>query len=98
MNYGVAIFPSKQLQDKVNSYRKRYDPNYALISPHVTLKYTFEATEAEIEKLADKLKNIAKDHKPFKLKVVKPSTFQPVNNTIFFKVELILNSSVCITN
>ncbi|MFJ7976127.1 YjcG family protein [Peribacillus sp. JNUCC 23] len=88
MNYGVAIFPSKQLQDKVNSYRKRYDPNYALISPHITLKYTFFATESEIETVAEQLKNIAKSHKPFKLNVVKPSTFQPVNNTIFFKVEL----------
>ena len=46
MKFGVVIFPSKKLQDLVNSYRKRYDPHYALISPHLTLN-AFEANEEE---------------------------------------------------
>ncbi|SFB98521.1 2'-5' RNA ligase [Bacillus sp. OV322] len=87
MNYGVAIFPSKKLQDKANSYRKRYDSHYALIPPHVTLKGAFEATDSEIKPIALKLKEIAKKYQPFSLKVLKASTFQPVSNTIYFKVE-----------
>lgn len=43
MKYGIALFPSKKLQDLVNSYRKRYDTHYALVPPHVTLKTAFEA-------------------------------------------------------
>ena len=38
MKFGVVIFPSKKLQDLANSYRKRYDPHYSLITPHLTLK------------------------------------------------------------
>ena len=30
MKYGIVAFPSKKVQDFANSYRKRYDPHYAL--------------------------------------------------------------------
>ncbi|WP_110929123.1 YjcG family protein [Bacillus massiliglaciei] len=86
MKYGVVIFPSKKLQDIANSYRKRYDTKYALIPPHITLKPSFEA-DIEASELADKLKKIAKEIHPFDLKVTKVKSFQPVSNTIFFKVE-----------
>lgn len=88
MKYGVAIFPSKKLQDLANSYRKRYDTKYAFIPPHITLKQTFEATDMEISTVADRLKDIAKKFQPFKLNVTKAKSFQPVSNTIYFKVEL----------
>ncbi|CAH0344517.1 YjcG family protein [Bacillus sp. CECT 9360] len=88
MKYGVAIFPSKNLQDKANSYRKRYDPHYALIPPHITIKGAFEASDTEIKNVAEKLSQISSDSKPFTLNVLKVSSFQPVNNTIYFKVEL----------
>ncbi|MBD3109888.1 2'-5' RNA ligase family protein [Bacillus sp. AGMB 02131] len=87
MKYGVVIFPSKKLQDIVNSYRKRYDPNYSLIPPHITIKYTFESTEEEIAKVAKYLEEVAADTNPFTLRVLKVSTFQPVNNVIYLKVE-----------
>lgn len=61
MKYGVAIFPSKKLQDLANSYRKRYDTKYAFIPPHITLKQTFEATDMEISTVAERLKDIAKN-------------------------------------
>jgi 2'-5' RNA ligase len=87
MKFGVVIFPSKKLQDFANSYRKRYDPHYALIPPHVTLKNAFEATEDEAVQFAARLRQIAGFHKPFTLKTSKVSSFKPVNNVIFFKVE-----------
>ena len=59
MKFGVVIFPSKRLQDIANSYRKRYDPHYSLITPHLTLKNAFEATEDEVVNIADKLRQIA---------------------------------------
>ncbi|RFU66733.1 YjcG family protein [Peribacillus glennii] len=88
MKYGVAIFPSKTLQDKANSYRKRYDPHYALIPPHITLKGPFEASDSEIKTISEKLEQIALDCKPFTLNVLKVSSFKPANNTIYFKLEL----------
>ena len=85
MKYGVVIFPSKKLQDLANSYRKRYDAHYALIPPHLTLKTSFE-TDVDAEQLTDKLKVIAERYEPFNLKLTKVSSFQPLTNTIHFKV------------
>ncbi|MGX6442216.1 YjcG family protein [Neobacillus sp. K501] len=87
MKFGVVIFPSKKLQDLANSYRKRYDPHYALITPHLTLKNAFEATEEEVKHYAEKLRQIAGNTNAFTLKTSKISSFQPVNNVIYFKVE-----------
>ncbi|WP_040204571.1 YjcG family protein [Neobacillus jeddahensis] len=87
MKFGVVMFPSKKLQDLVNSYRKRYDPHYALIPPHLTLKNAFEATEEAAKDFADKLREIASNTSPFSLKTSKISSFQPVNNVIYFKID-----------
>ncbi|QDP42118.1 YjcG family protein [Radiobacillus deserti] len=87
MKYGIAIFPSKKIQDEANSFRKRYDPHYALIPPHVTLKEPFELEEDQINDLIQELKEIAKHTSPFKLEIKKVSSFSPVTNTIYLKVE-----------
>lgn len=87
MKYGIALFPSKQIQDLVNSYRKRYDPNYALIPPHVTLKAAFDASEENIVTIANELRLVAQDSSPIKLAIKKVSSFAPVNNVIYLKVE-----------
>jgi 2'-5' RNA ligase len=87
MKFGVVIFPSKKLQDLVNSYRKRYDPHYSLIPPHLTLKNAFDATEEDAKDVANKLLQIAQNTHPFSLKTSKISSFQPVNNVIYFKVD-----------
>lgn len=87
MNYGIIIFPSKPIQDEVNSYRKRYDPHYALVPPHITLKEAFEADNDELDVLVTELKHIANRTKPFNININKVSTFAPVTNTIYLKVE-----------
>ncbi|MCA1031139.1 YjcG family protein [Bacillus timonensis] len=87
MKYGIALFPSKKLQDLANSYRMRYDPHYALIPPHLTLKNAFEATDDQIKDIADQLQAIADGVKPFSLNISKVSSFSPVNNVIYLKAE-----------
>ncbi|API90996.1 putative phosphoesterase [Virgibacillus pantothenticus] len=87
MKYGIVIFPTKEIQDEANSYRKRYDPHYALIPPHITLKGAFEADDQLIESLIIELKRIANETKPFTININKVSTFAPVTNTVYLKVE-----------
>ncbi|TLS37781.1 YjcG family protein [Pseudalkalibacillus caeni] len=87
MKYGIAIFPSKKLQDLANSYRKRYDPHYALIPPHITLKEAFEADEDTIQEMIPKLHQISDESKPFNLNVYKAGSFSPTNNVIYLKVK-----------
>ncbi|WP_217585905.1 YjcG family protein [Lentibacillus saliphilus] len=86
-NYGIAIFPSKTIQDDANALRKRYDPHYALITPHITLKEKFSADDDTIEALIPELDRIASKTAPFKIHINKVSTFAPVTNTVYMKVD-----------
>ncbi|RSD29441.1 YjcG family protein [Mesobacillus subterraneus] len=87
MKFGIVIFPAKKVQDYANSLRRRYDPHYALIPPHLTLKSAFEATEEEIKEIANKIHSIAKNFDPVNIKITKIGSFKPVNNVIYLKVE-----------
>ncbi|AOM83342.1 YjcG family protein [Salisediminibacterium beveridgei] len=88
MKYGVAVFPSKKLQDLANSYRKRYDTKYAKVPPHITLKEPFELNDdRKLEEVVLSIRKVAENASPFQLKVIKYSTFYPTTNTIYMKVE-----------
>ncbi|MCP8968362.1 YjcG family protein [Ectobacillus ponti] len=87
MKLGVVIFPSKTLQDRANGLRKRYDTHYALIPPHITLKAAFEAKDDEMETIVEQLRKVAAQVEPFTVTVGNVSSFYPVNNVIYFKVE-----------
>jgi len=85
--YGIAIFPSKRVQDFANSYRKRYDSHYALIPPHITLKSAFEADEQQIDQIVQELQRIAAETDVIPLTITKFSSFYPANTVIYLKVE-----------
>ncbi|HEY4601938.1 MAG TPA: YjcG family protein [Cerasibacillus sp.] len=87
MNYGIALFPNKAIQDEANSYRKRYDTHYALIPPHITVKAPFKMEDSERDELILELKKIANETKPFPISIQKVSSFQPLSNTIYLKVD-----------
>lgn len=87
MKYGIALFPSKRIQDFANSYRKRYDSHYALIPPHLTLKEPFEADDKQIQEMVKELHKIAAETDVIPLKVTKFSSFYPASNVIYLKVE-----------
>lgn len=87
MKYGIAIFPSKSIQDDANALRKRYDPKYALIPPHITIKYPFTLDDGERDALIKQLKQMASETKPFTINVNKVSSFAPLTNTIYYKIE-----------
>src|SRR5690625_5449664 len=87
MNYGIAIFTNKHIVDEAHSLRKRYDPRYNLIPPHITLKSAFKADDNLRDEMIKELNKIAKETKPFTIHMNKVRTFAPVTNTIFFKVE-----------
>ncbi|HJE20467.1 MAG TPA: 2'-5' RNA ligase family protein [Aliicoccus persicus] len=86
MNLGIVLFPSKELQDKVNEYRMRYDAHFALIPPHITIKDEFEIDPADKDKVIDYVKNVAKNHSPVEVAIKKVSSFEPTSHVIYFKV------------
>lgn len=84
MKLGIVIFPTKDMQDVANSFRKRYDPKYKLISPHLTLKEAFSVEEAELDGIVNELEKISAETQPFSLHFGKVSHFHPTNNVIYF--------------
>ena len=87
MNFGIAFFPSKEIQDVANSFRKRYDPRYALIPPHITLKDSFNIPTEKMDEIILELRKIANETEPFSIEIKKVSSFEPVTNAIYFKIE-----------
>ncbi|KOS66744.1 hypothetical protein AEA09_18625 [Lysinibacillus contaminans] len=88
MKYGIVAFPSKKLQDLANTYRKRYDPHFALITPHMTLKDSFDASDDDIKKIVQQLDELTSKHAPLKIHASRISSFFPATNAIYFRIEL----------
>ncbi|MBD8035640.1 MULTISPECIES: YjcG family protein [Solibacillus] len=87
MKYGIVAFPSKKIQDLANTYRKRYDPHYALITPHITLKDAFDADESQMDQISSSLQQVASQFAPLQIHASRISSFYPTTNTIFFRVD-----------
>jgi len=87
MKYGIVAFPSKKLQDLANTYRKRYDPHYAKITPHITLKDSFDATEEDIQSVVKQLDGLAAKYAPLNIHALRISSFFPITNAIYFRIE-----------
>ena len=87
MKYGIVAFPKKHIQDLANTYRKRYDPHYAHVTPHMTLKDPFEADALQIGDISAKIQAIASTYAPLEIYASRISSFYPTTNAIYFRVE-----------
>src|SRR5690625_1524805 len=68
MKCGIVIYPSENIQTEINNLRKRYDPEYPLIKPHITLKTRFDIDKNSLKILIDELIELTKDIQHFKIK------------------------------
>ncbi|AWX57305.1 MULTISPECIES: YjcG family protein [Brevibacillus] len=87
MMYSIVIFPSSKVQEVANSYRKRYDPGYALVPPYIRLKEAFELDEAKLPELVSHLEQVASSTDSFSAHFHRVSSFHPTNNVIYLAVQ-----------
>ncbi|GAB6932713.1 2'-5' RNA ligase family protein [Calditerricola satsumensis] len=87
MLYCVCLFPRRDVQERANSYRKRYDPQYARIPPHIKVTEPFTLADDELPAAVANLTEVAKGSEPFTLHFHKFGTFHPTNNVIFFAIQ-----------
>lgn len=87
MKYSIVIFPSSKVQEVANSYRKRYDPAYALIPPYIRLKESFQLEEAELPRLVAHLEQVASSTQSFSTRFHRVSSFHPTNNLIYLAIQ-----------
>jgi len=85
MQYGIVIYPNKEVLDRTNSLRKRYDSHYSLIPPHVTLIEPFESENEE--EVIRHLESVVKEIPPFHLSINKIKSFIPTTPVLYFAFE-----------
>ena len=87
MLYSIVVFPASKVQEVANSYRKRYDPAYALIPPYIRLKEPFELEESQLPDLVEYLEQVASSTNRFQARFHRVSSFHPTNNVIFLALQ-----------
>src|SRR5699024_4204902 len=87
MKSGIVIYPYENIQTEINNLRKRYDPEYPLIKPHITLKTRFDIDKNSLKILIDELVELTKNIETFKINIKKINSFQPIYNKIYFKIK-----------
>jgi len=100
MQYGIVVFPTKDVQDAANSYRKRYDPHYQLIQPHLTVREKEEWSETRLAEAVEQLEQVTQQLAPFDLRFERFSSFYPANPVIYMALAdpqpmLVLHKAVC---
>jgi 2'-5' RNA ligase len=83
MNCGIAVFPSKEVQDFANSYRKRFDPHYSLIQPHLTIREKEDWDENKLRQAIEQLERSTQTLAPFTIHFNRFSSFYPVNHVVY---------------
>ena len=83
MHIGLVIFPSRAVQDFANSWRKRLDPRYSAIQPHLTLRPGLEVDEVELSMITAHIESVTATYAPFTIHYDRTSTFYPVTNVIY---------------
>ncbi|TCZ72319.1 hypothetical protein E0485_22285 [Paenibacillus albiflavus] len=87
MNCGIAVFPTKEVQDFANSYRKRFDPHYSLINPHLTIRDKEDWTDEQLAAAVNHLEIVAASFSPFTLHFNRFTSLYPSTNTIIIGLE-----------
>lgn len=62
----ILIFPKFDNLDLIESVRKKYDPLYSLVDPHITVVFPFSDVISN-DKLSTKISNLLKDFEPFEV-------------------------------
>jgi 2'-5' RNA ligase len=70
---GGVIWPDAETQKSVNEIRKRYDPHFGLIAPHITIIFPAD-TEIALEEVVTRLQNAVEGFRPFQVRLDRVSS------------------------
>lgn len=87
MMFGIVIFPPEDVSEIANNYRKRFDPHFPLIPPHMTVREAEEGDEGKLSRAAEHLELAAKQLRPFRVRLNRFSTFLPASNVVYMAPE-----------
>ena len=65
MYYGLVYFPKKELIS-INKIRKKYDPTYSIIAPHLTILFPVPSSIGKL-KIIKYISNVLENQPPIKI-------------------------------
>lgn len=83
MFYGIAVFPPTEIGEFADLYRRRYDPHFPLIKPHLTLREKEAWDNEQLRGAITQMELAAAEANPFELNLNRFSTLYPVNHVIY---------------
>jgi len=100
MMFGIVIFPPEEVRQAADTYRKRFDPHYPLIAPHMTVREAEEADGEKVARAAEHLEAAAGKQAAFRVRLNRFSTFLPVSNVVYMAPEsqgelISLHEAIC---
>ncbi|MBD3258268.1 hypothetical protein GF377_07530 [candidate division GN15 bacterium] len=84
--YAVVIYLPNHLERIVAPLRERFDPDYNLISAHVTVVFPFE-TDRPLDDLTRVIRSATADSEPIDVTLSSIDDFYPGSPIIFWKVQ-----------
>jgi 2'-5' RNA ligase len=87
MRCTLAIVPSREVQERANSYRMRYDSDFAMIQPHIKLKRPFTIEDEDIDTLENHLEELTSEIEPFSISFHRIKTFFPTSPVIYMGIQ-----------
>lgn len=87
MRYGIAVFPAPEVQSFADSYRKRYDAQYSLIPPHMTVREAERWTGDQAAEAILQLESAARTVGPFTVRFNRISSFYPASHVVYMALQ-----------
>lgn len=87
MQCGIAVIPTPEIREFADSYRKRFDPYYDRISPHLTIREREDWSPEKLDAAAEHLERICGQLTPFPIRFNRFSSFYPAANVIYLALE-----------
>lgn len=84
--YAVVIYLPNDLESIIAPFRERFDPDWSLISAHVTVVFPFE-TKRPLDELSRIIRSEAATAEPVKIELSSIDDFYPTTPIIYWKVK-----------
>ena len=83
--YAVVAFLPRTLSEIVAPFREKFDPDYGLVAPHITVVFPFE-TKQPLEEVADQIKAETQDQQVIPVHLDSIGDFYPKAPVIYWSV------------
>lgn len=84
---GLGVLPPTEIGEKIDAWRKAYDPSYTVFGPHITLAYPPFVSQDRWAAFSLALAGCLEDFTPFKVTLAQVDRFEGSPNILWLRPE-----------